>query len=207
MDFIEWQKRMDPDTCPFRQGATYTQCFGFRSDLSIGPPLHFGTDREAHDRKILSPFDSVFEWRKIPDTVAGSVLQIVPLDGQGDVEIQVFHTVASGRDWQIDNNCDRGCELPFIAGDLGLSSDIHTHTELIFRFSEDLREQLRSLCNELEYEADDVVTARIEQQKMEWGVMELRDHYVIRRGLPEYREPHWGDTATIHVDTKWALKI
>lgn len=224
-DFFAWRKRMNPAETPYRPDARHTQGFGLRA-YAIGSPIHLGNDRGKSPRTILAPFDCRYEWRMVPDTDAGSVLQLVPDDGGGWIEMQVFHTVEV--DPEIDSiecHAERGESLPVIAGDIGLSRGIHTHSELICRHDPEIIAQLhddaepwiyrggqlhleyiRAHCSRYHLDYEDTVE-RAQKQIREWGIEYVSTRYAVRSALPEYRLPHWGQGKTIHISTKWGLDI
>ena len=219
-DFFRWRDT----TVPYRPGSAHTQPFGIRT-IEIGNPLHLGNDRGARPPEILSPFDGELEWSLLPGTVAGSLLTIIPKNAINYVELQVMH--AEARSSQITyhgRSVSRGEELPVIAGDVGLSTGPHTHTELVVRSSVDLLDRLREqsapiyvdeivnnafLWNHCAEYGFDVVEwkQRITRQAVSWGITEMTDKYAVRTALPDYRIPHWGRGATIHINPQWALDI
>lgn len=224
-DFSEWRRDQDPANMPFRPGAKHTQSVGLRV-IDIGSPLHFGNDRGTGDRRILMPFAGEYTWELLdPPGVAGSILRLIPDDARGNVEIQVFHTVGiTGYESKGTGRASRGEVIPVMAGDIGLSAGIHTHTELVVRYDDDLRDQLglqgfliasststnhkfimshcaRHMMNYRE------IVEKINKQIETWDIKELTTIYGVRRSLPLYRLPHWGAYSTLHIDTKWALQI
>jgi hypothetical protein len=119
---------------------------------------------------------------------------------------------------------DRGDPLPVKPGDLGFSLGVHTHTEVLFETDDELLDWLRvdaaSICRDSKLDEDLVrshcqthelpfpeVLERCRTQIDVWRITEMTDRFAVRKGVPAYRYPHWGDSETIHVDSKWLLKI
>lgn len=224
-NFLAWRNIQNPDTTPYRPGAKHTQGFGLRI-TDIGSPLHLGNDRGREPRDILAPFDGRFEWDMLtPAGVAGSILRLIPHNGQDSIELQVFHSVDGAYTDHIEGECKRGEKLPVQAGDLGLSVGIHTHTELVIRDNPLSRQQMRmedmiwlyrsgsfnvghiwSHCKRHGLDYEDVIK-RTSTQISTWDISYMSTRYAVRDMLPEYRLPHWGEGKTLHVDTLWSMDI
>lgn len=220
-DFFRWRDR----TVPYRPGSAHTQDFGIRT-IEIGNPLHLGNDRGAQPPAIVSPFDGKMEWTMLPsDSVAGSLLTIVPKNAEGNVELQVFHCEPEDdQAGYYNQKVNRGQLLPVVAGMLGLSTGPHTHTEVVVRGTPALLSELRQgakiiykngvvdaktlvqHCKQHGFDAE-VWHDRILHQVETWQIEEMSDRYAVRSALPGYRIPHWGRGVTIHIDPKWSLDI
>lgn len=206
-------------TAPYRPGAKHTQAFGLRIN-DIGSPLHPGNDRGKEPRDILAPFDGELVWNRVAG-VAGSVLQLIPSYARCYVEIQVFHTVPESEYVNhIKAHVHRGEALPVKAGDIGLSTGVHTHTEVVVKDGTEITDEgvpiyvdgefneqfIRDHCKRYGLDFADVIKRATEQVKT-WEIRYMSTHYAIRRGVPDYRTPHWGAGETIHVDPRWMFDI
>jgi hypothetical protein len=219
----QWLRENPPESIPYWPGAAVTTPFGFRMQKTIlqmgASPLHIGIDR-AGGKQFLMPFDGFIEWRLTRNS-AGSLLRIVP-ETTG-FEMQVFHTDAGKHQTIIEDRLRQGETMPVVPGTLGLSSGVHTHTEIVFPDHESLREmfageklivQDRQLdmsavdgyCATLGLDADPMLI-RTAGQVRTWAIDEMGEHYAVRRNLPDYRLPHWGKGATLHVDSMWLFRI
>jgi hypothetical protein len=227
MDFLAWCDEQDPDVIPYRPGARQTAAFGLRR-TDIGSPAHLGTDRGASPAHIVMPFyTGQAEWQRLPESRPwGSFLRIHPA-ASTPVELHVGHTEPTDTDSTSNwaGQYHRNERLPARAGDLGLSTGPHTHTELVVGFDEETLNQLRKYasvyivengsvngryvaehCRRNGMVVDGVMDA-LEQQIDTWGIREMSDIHAVRMSLPHYRRPRWGDTAVILVDSHWALRI
>lgn len=219
-----WLAENPPADMPYWPGARCTGRVGLRKSQSLldagASPLHLGVDRAGGD-DYLCPFDARVSWALVGG-VAGSVLRIVPehLDG---MEIQVFHTVAydSGVHY-IETRCRKGDRMPIKPGALGLSAGVHTHTEVVMRDSDKLRdwmedseaivhrgEIIRSLvtlhCAQYDMDRRTVLT-RLAQQIQTWRIVEATQIYAVREALPDYRAPGFRGMVCL-VDSLWLLDI
>lgn len=228
MDVLTWIQKHDPDTIPYRPGVPRTgDRFGLRAD-SIGSPIHLGDDRGRHPRHIVMPFDGILAWSKTGGAW-GSTARLIP-DDNTDVEIQIAHTVRrdNGHD-DIDQHFKRGDTLPIIAGDIGLSTGIHTHTEFAIRYTDSDYMMLSEYsplragwidgeifvndswiadhCREHDIEDPDDFHDLVEKQVYDWGILELRDGVCIRSRdrFPARRNP-WGTDVILADPMRW-LKI
>ena len=227
-NFLAWRNLQDPETIPYRPGVPRTgDRFGLRTDL-IGSPIHLGDDRGRHPRHIVMPFDGLLVW-SMTGGAWGSTARLIPDDNPG-VEIQIAHTVRrdNGHD-DIDKHFKRGDTLPIIAGDIGLSAGVHTHTEIAMRYtdhdydslSHDCRlyagwindeifvddQWIADHCRENNIEEPSDFHDRVEKQIYDWGILELRDGVCIRakNRFPARRNP-WGTDVILADPMRW-LKI
>jgi hypothetical protein len=227
-DFLKWCQDQNPITIPFRPGASYTTLFGLRNDQSVlnagGSPGHLGVDRGEHDRRILMPFDGFVFWKKTGG-VTGSLLQLIPRNYE-PVEIQIFHSVRSdGKEDALNIPMKKGETLPIETSNIGLSLGKHTHTEVVIPYSFELDSALKDMLP-TKYVQDDIfytdnikihchtykldynlLRIGLEAQIDSWAIQTLTDIYAVRQELPRYRRPHWGRSATIHVDSRRFLQI
>lgn len=205
---------------PFRPGAAYTGGFGLRTH-ALGSPGHLGVDRGSSPGAILHCFGGAWLWRPVAGDW-GSVLRLAPHDFH--IEVQIGHSVYRGG--EVGFGCaERGSVLPVVAGDLGLSSGVHTHTEVVLPYSAELRNSLAERCS-VSYVTDegvnreavlrhcrshgldgDDVVKRLQEQVVSWGIRELWDHFAVRAGLPAHRRPEWCGGAVLLVDSRWTLQI
>lgn len=223
-DLTAWLADNPPAAMPYWPGAALTGAFGLRTSRAVldagGSPLHLGVDR-AGGGQFTMPFDGSVFWRPV-DGVAGSVLSLNP-HGLA-MEIQVFHTVGDGHALEISERLHRGDPLPVTPGDLGLSLGVHTHTEVLMPYDDDLQAWLQTgsatlvighIINAAEVVRhcaaqgldDEMMLSRARAQVGTWRIREMTDRYAVREGVPEYRTPEWGSGPTIHVDSQWLLSI
>lgn len=222
-DLLEWLAVNDPAKMPYWPGAHYTGGVGFRESrtlLELGAsPIHLGVDRAGGGRFTM-PFDGRVRW-SIVGRAAGSLLRIAADDMR--LELQVFHTEAEQYVEEIDLFMRRGDPLPVKPGDLGTSSGVHTHTEVLIPFATEVRDWLAGdaspiirdcmldltavfrHCAEHRLDECDVVR-RVETQIVGWQITELWPHFGVRANVPEYRRPGW-EGPTLHIDSHWLLKI
>ena len=142
MTIDRWLQDNPPAEMPFWPGAAYTEVFGIRSHQETmyngANPGHLGTDRAGSPAALLMPFDGSLEWLPYPDSDMGSILRLKP--AHQDFEIQVFHTVAPGNTDHIDEPyVVRRTPLPVRPGNLGRSTGVHTHMEVLFRYTAEIR--------------------------------------------------------------------
>lgn len=218
-----------PKDMPYWPGAQYTGRMGLRSSrevLDLGAsPLHLGVDR-AGGNDFLMPFDGVVAWKRLDaSSPIGSLLVLSPYSL--DMEIQVFHTDAPDRHtMEIEGAYRKGDKLPVKPGRLGLSTGIHTHTEVLFpwepNFLKDLRQGARPFvirgtvdthyvknhCDKYDLNEKKFLES-LRNQVETWGILEASNRYAIREQLPVYRAPVWAgeNPTTIHVDSRWFLQI
>lgn len=229
LELEKWIQDNPPEKIPYRDGAAYTTGFGLRQSQEVlemgGSPLHLGVDRGFRPPIIRQPWDGIFDYQVVGG-VAGSILRSHPQSLF--MELQCFHshkaTVLKGGSY-----AEKGFHLAN-AGDLGFSKGAHTHTEIIFPYSEEMIHWLRSnypssfivynngdelkTNNNLIYDHcekygldSDLVMKKIQQQVPSWQILEVREVYAIRKSMPAYRTPHWGEGPTIHVDSRRLFKI
>jgi len=233
-DLTTWLYANPPDAIPYWPGAAVTSPFGLRrtqKELDAGAsPAHLGTDRSRKNGHYKAPFDGRLSWRPV-DGVAGSLLAMRPHDLL--MEIQVFHTRAGAHTSEIDEAIFRGQDLPVRPSNLGLSVPVgsgdgtHTHTEVLLPHDDALEKWLGcnariitdgvidggavlDHCNECGLDFAQVMDGLHDQvaaPPLGWGLVTLTDRYAVRESVPDYRLPHWGRGATIHVDSMWLLQI
>jgi hypothetical protein len=222
-DLLQWLAINDPAKMPYWPGAHYTGGVGFRESrtlLELGAsPIHLGVDRAGGGR-FTTPFDGRVKW-SIVGGAAGSLLRIIADDLS--LELQVFHTEAEPYVEAIDLFMRQGDPLPVKPGDLGTSSGVHTHTEVLMPHTPELRDWLAGdsppiirdgmldlsdllvHCDRHYLDSCDVVR-RVNAQVRGWRITELWPHFGARAALPEYRRPGW-EGPTLHIDSHWLLKI
>jgi hypothetical protein len=144
------------------------------------------------------PFDGTLEWDLYHGSPLGSLLRLTP--DSYDMQIQVFHTEAQGHVTEIAARYRKGDKLPVKPGALGLSTGIHTHTEVMFPYNETIRNRIvatRLTTGKL-YVVDGEVTPVVQdhcvkydlhyptvrdmlkKQIDDWSIRELGRHYAIR---------------------------
>jgi len=216
-----------PKKMPFWPGARYTGRVGLRTSREVldagASPLHLGVDRAGGDQ-LKMPFYGVLEWKKVHGP-AGSILRLSPYGM--DLEIQVFHTAHKDRFVDELEGCfSKGDVLPVQPSNLGLSTGVHTHTEVLLPYELDLLHWIKEgtvpfiragVVDEwyVKHHADkhDLnekdLLERLRTQVREWDITEAAPRYVVRQTLPPYRAPVWAGErpTTIHVDSRWLLKI
>lgn len=225
-NLVAWMKENPPKTMPFYPKAQCTGRVGLRSSREVldagASPLHLGVDRTAGTGLVM-PFDGRLWWRRTGG-VAGSVLTLKP---KGlCMEIQVFHTDAGREVDEISEALHRGDPLPVRPASLGLSSGVHTHTEVLFPNDKELRvwategipaiitegavnqhllPAIRMHCDKHDLNYEEFLRATKTQVKR-WCIEEFWPRAAVRRVLPTYREPDWMGS-TLIVDSLWLLKI
>jgi hypothetical protein len=224
--FFSWIAKQDPDTMPFRPGVAHTQGFGIRNSMNPirmgASPAHLGNDRGSYPTVLHMPFDGKVRWKQTGG-VAGSVLQLIPSDI--DAEIQVFHTRCDNIETQQYARIrKRGEQLTAVAGNIGLSTGVHTHTEFIVKYQKDVVEALRERSTQIYYNGIfnndfiynhcqqynlkySYIVNKLKEQVLTWNIEELWDTFAVRASLPAYRQPHWGKSRTVHLCTKTYLQI
>ena len=219
---IDWVKKHDPASMPYRPGTPRTgDRFGLRQH-NIGSPVHLGDDRGASPPHIVMPFNGWLSW-SMTEGAWGSTARLIPGDNR-DCEIQIAHTVrADGGVDEINEYRTRGETLRIIAGDIGLSRGVHTHTEFVIRYSESdyhalaRNSELRASYNDSEpwinnrwilshadnhgWDPDDL-RDRVIKQMHDWRIIEIRDGVCVRDALPAYRDP-WGTPVIIADPMRW----
>lgn len=233
-DLVAWLGDNPPEEMPYWPHAETTGPFGLRctvKELAAGAsPAHLGVDRSRVGGHFRVPFDSRLAWRLVGGD-AGSVLSLNPHDLR--MELQVFHTRAETGVMDIELEVMRGQEMPVRPGNLGLSVPVgsgdgtHTHTEVLFPYDDALRDWIEpetwfvrdgeinpaaviEHCDLYGLEFADVVAGlriQIADPPAGWGLRELSDRHAVRESIPGYREPAWGHGPTLHVDSKWLLRI
>lgn len=204
MTFNRWLLENSPKDMPFYPGAGYTEWFGLRrhrSTIEAGAsPAHLGVDRAGGDA-LEMPFDGTLEWDLYQGSPLGSLLRLTP--DSYNLQIQVFHTEAQSHVTEIAARYNKGDKLPVKPGSLGLSTGIHTHTEVMFPYTQTIRSRIvdTRLTEGEPYVVDgeptDVVqehcvkydlhypTVRdmLKAQIDKWGITELAPHYAIRESV------------------------
>jgi len=223
-----WLGAVDPERMPFWPGAQCTGRMGLRSDgdvLKAGTsPYHAGVDRAGATGPLLAPFDGRLEWTRLNSgSQWGSFLRLVPA-GCG-IEIHVAHTdVVDAESYYLEGTIRRGDPLPVHAASLGLSTGVHTHTEVCIQCDPEIMEwleaeggdkivsggiinavALRMHCFEHKLDYDRMYS-RLAYQVRTWSMPEAHERWCLRQHMPEYREVPW-KTATLLVDSLWLLKI
>lgn len=218
-----WLADNPPKDMPYWPGARVTTPFGMRSQktvLAMGASLfHLGVDRAGGGDYIM-PFDGFIEWHPVKGS-PGSILRIVP--DLLRLEIQVFHTEAPKYLSSIEQRMYQGEPMPVKPGALGMSTGVHTHTEVLLPYDESLMAlfaggellvnkrqvdlaMVEKHCAMCDIEADQMMVKAIGQVRT-WEIEEMGEHYAIRRSLPGYRVPAWGPGVTLHVDSMALLQI
>lgn len=227
----EFLRRNPPEKIPFWPGARVTEPFGLRSSQASmdegASPIHLGPDRAyGNTPNLIMPFNGTAEWRRT-NKVTGSLLRIIP--HELDMELHVFHTEMNGMKAGVAYSFAQGDGLPFQPSNLGLSLGVHTHTEAVFPWSEELVHYLEEKCqpivsagrindNYLVYHCSrysregnllhpERMRLAMERQIASWGIRELWTEFAVRQSLPQYRRPEWGGGPTIHVNSIWMFKI
>lgn len=197
-------------------GAKNTGGIGLRTNKHVlaagASPIHLGVDHAGTVKPLRMPFDGMWKWEEVGG-VAGSLLRITPPIGSSHrMEVQIFHTLGKESGW---NELSAGEELPIEPGDLGLSVGVHTHTELLVEFDgeSDLppaniyyvvsgqprRGNVLMHCRQHMLRFEDV-WPKVQRQVDSWEIEWATDRWAVRRGLPDYRQPWFGDGWTLHAD-------
>jgi len=228
-DLRTWLEANPPEDMPYWPGARTTGRFGLRSLqmlLDIGAsPLHPGVDR-ASGGQFTVPFDARIFWRRLhPNSAWGSVLIVKAVTL--DLELHVGHTCCPDEPvMEFDGFYKRGHQMPVDPGSLGLSTAVHTHTEVVMPLDNDVRcwimnagcdtiltpegelaeEYVRDFCREhdLNYEQ---VEDMVWRQVGSWGIEEMTTKYMVRKRLPPHRRPTWGHGDVMLIDSHWLLQI
>ena len=219
---IDWINKHDPASIPYRPGTPRTgDRFGLRQH-NIGSPVHLGDDRGASPPHIVMPFDGTLRW-EMHDGAWGSIARLIPSDAD-NIEIQIAHTVSDdGGNDLINEHYTRGETLPIIAGDIGLSHGVHTHTEFVIQYDDfnyhalarnaELRASwtagepwinnrwIRSHADNHGWDPDDL-RDRVVKQMHDWRITDIRDGVCVRYSLPAYRDP-WGTPVIIADPMRW----
>lgn len=227
MNLNRWLRENPPEDMPFFPGAGVTGGFGLRSSkvvLEMGAsPLHLGVDRAGGDG-LRMPFDGYLYWRQVGG-VAGSVLSLIA-DGI-KLEIQVFHTIHMDKHVrEYDEHYFTGEHIPIEPSSAGLSHGVHTHTEVLMPFEPSLLARFTGERKLVEQGVSDVdavreifagygfdegevdrFAVRVIGQVRTWGITDYGEHYAVRKGVPRYRRPQWGDGPTVHIDSMHLLHI
>lgn len=228
-DLKDWLKRNPPADMPFWPHAVTTGRVGLRELqmlMDIGAsPIHTGVDRSG-GADFTVPFDSHIFWKRLhKDAAWGSILRVKAVGI--DLELQIAHTDCSdGEVLELDGFYKKGEKMPVVPGSLGISSGVHTHTEVVTPLDADLRRWMIDEGCESIIESDgdmamDYVAHHCDcysldrSQMMEaiwrqigsWGIIEATTMFVVRHRLPPYRTPAWGEGKTMHIDSQWLLKI
>ncbi len=230
-DLKAWLKINVPADMPYWPGGGFTNRVDIRSSQRVlemgGSPLHPGVDRGApQGREFIVPFDGWLEWKFLPETDIGSILQLAAQGVQ--MELQVFHTdIPDGilRPLEYAGAVHRGEPMPMKPSNLGLSDGVHTHTEVVFPFDQELRDWFAEGAETivgLDGKIDtryviahcrrhglnrDLVLRKIPTQVENWGCVEVTNRFMVRKWVGLDRIPVWGPGKTIHVDSKFLLDI
>jgi hypothetical protein len=167
------------------------------------------------------PFDGTLVW-KFVGGVAGSVLRLAPFGL--DLQIQVFHTEIDGHVQSLMLRPKKGEVVLPVPGNLGLSIGIHTHTEVLMPYDEDLfwwasagvhplvtggvldAEEVAAHCELFDLDEQDFLT-RAKYQISTWGITHYYpQRFAVRKELPSYRSVPWAGP-TMHMDSLWLLDI
>lgn len=195
-------------------GAKNTGGIGLRTDRRVlaagASPIHLGVDHAGTVKPLRMPFDGMWKWEEVGG-VAGSLLRITPPIGSEErIEVQIFHTLGKDQGWR---EAGAGDEIPVEPGDLGLSVGIHTHTELLQQFNRDeplpaatlyyVTEGIPRRGNVLMHCRRHMmkmatVWPLVEKQVAFWEIEHATDRWGVRRSLPAYRRPWFGDGWTLH---------
>lgn len=227
-DIFKWIKDQDPLTIPYRPGAPFIyDGFGLRRWLNFGSPIHTGPDRGVDPDIILHPFGGPWIWKSLPkDNSFGSLLRLMPYNAV-NIEIQVAHTThEQPKRGARSGYCKKGKQISGVhVGSLGLSSEPHTHTDVLIPMNLENLSYLRGIGSQWvkdgEIVDDEYVSAhcakwnlslrdytiRVVKQISGWGILEAGQHYLVRSGIPSYRTPHWGSGPVIFLDSKYFLEI
>jgi hypothetical protein len=225
----EWLEDNPPDQMPYWPGARITGRVGLRSlqmllDMGVSP-LHLGVDR-AGGGQYTMPFDGRIEWTKLHEESAwGSFLRIRAC--HVDLEIHVGHTECPDCEVTgLEDFLKKGQKMPVAPGALGQSTAVHTHTEVVLPYNEDIRgwimdagcdtivrqdgsvaeEYVEDHCLENDLNFQEVMD-RIWRQIGAWGIEEATTVFAVRKRLPVYRKPVWDAERVMLIDSQWLLQI
>lgn len=222
MTLDAWLEKNPPEDMPFWPGARYTEPFGLRRFQSTinagGSPGHLGVDRAGSNQPLRMPFLGSVEW-SLQSTAIGSLLKLSA--AETDIEIHVFHTEAPNRIETIDEPLLRkGETLPVKASDLGLSTAVHTHTEVLIPYSDTLKQRcvvdtkpfvehgsiipsaVVDHCRVYRLDKE-MVLDRLYEQVSAWRIRELWPHFAVREYV--WRAAWEGPVA--FVDSQFLLRI
>jgi len=214
----DWLDDNQPPGMPFWPGARCTGRMGLRetpAPLEAGAnPLHLGVDR-AGGGMFLAPFNCRLEWKPV-DGPAGSLLRLCP--GYG-LEVQVFHTEGPEGVTCLEHWVTKGERLPVKPGKLGMSTGVHTHTEVLIgaELTEFMRGKplivedgkvnkatIKAHCQRTNLHYPSILYG-VERQVETWGIIDMSSRHAVRRRLPAYRG--WHEQPVLLVDSLWLLEI
>ena len=209
---------------PYRPGAGRTgDRFGLRSD-TLGSPIHIGDDRSGSPDHYVMPYDGRIFWNTEEDTSWGSILRLVPSSSK-ETEIQVAHSVRrDGLNFPLKEKYKQGQLLPVITGNIGMTTAPHSHTVWLIQYTD---ENYKYFLNDGEFIADEKkinekyvklhcdrvgmdyakTIDAIKQQIIVWGIREVYTNFAVRKYLPLYRIPQWGEGTVIIADPMLYLDI